>query len=94
MTTFIMKGNYSAESIKQISKGRTVKAVEIIKQNKGKLVSAYALMGENDLLLIVEFPGVAEAIKASVAMNKKFGISFATLPALKVAEFDKLIGGK
>ncbi|MCX5849867.1 MAG: GYD domain-containing protein [Deltaproteobacteria bacterium] len=94
MTTFIMKGKYSAESVKQISKGRTVKAVEIIKKSKGKLVAAYAMMGETDLLFITEFPGVAEAIKASINLNKKLGISFATLPALRVEEFDKLASSK
>lgn len=92
MTTFIMKGKYSAESVKKISKGRTVDAIKIMKQNKGKLMAAYAIMGEDDLLFITEFPGVAEAIKASISLNKKLGISFATLPALKVDEFDKLAG--
>lgn len=94
MTTFIMKGKYSAESVKKISKGRTVDAIKIIKQSKGKLVAAYAIMGEDDLLFITEFPGIAEAIKASINLNKKLGISFATLPALKVDEFDKVAGGK
>ncbi len=92
MTTFIMKGKYSAESLKKISKGRTVQAVEIIKKSKGKLIAAYAIMGEDDLLFITEFPGVAEAIKASINLNKALGISFATLPALKVEAFDKVAG--
>lgn len=94
MTTFIMKGKYSSESVKKISKGRTVSALQIIKQSKGKLVAAYAVMGEDDLLFIAEFPGVAEAIKASINLHKALGISFATLPALKVNEFDKVAGGK
>lgn len=94
MTTFIMKGKYSSESVKKISKGRTVKAVEIIKKNKGNLIAAYATMGEEDLLFITEFPGVGEAIRASINLNKALGISFATLPALKVNEFDKVAGGK
>ena len=94
MTTFIMKGKYSADSVKKISKGRTVDAIKIIKQGKGKLVAAYAVMGETDLLFITEFPGIAEAMKASIALNKKLGISFATLPAVKVDEFDKLAAGK
>ena len=94
MTTFIMKGKYSAESVKKISKGRTVDAIKIIKQGKGKLVAAYAVMGETDLLFITEFPGIGEAMKASIALNKKLGISFATLPAVKVDEFDKLAAGK
>ena len=95
MTTFIMQGKYSAESVKKISTGRsTVNAIKIIKQSKGKLIAAYAMMGETDLLFITEFPGVAEAIKASINLNKILGISFATLPALKVEEFDKLAGKK
>ena len=40
MTTFIMKGKYSAESVKKISKGRTVDAIKIIKQSKGDLPPA------------------------------------------------------
>jgi uncharacterized protein with GYD domain len=94
MTTFIMKGKYSAESVKKISKGRTMDAIKIIKQAGGKLVAAYAVMGETDLLFITEFPGIAEAMKASITLNRKLGISFATLPAVKVDEFDKLAAGK
>ncbi len=93
MTTFIMKGKYSAESVKKISKGRTVDAIKIIKQNKGKLVAAYATMGEVDLLFITEFPDLVNAIKTSISLNKKLGISFATLPAIKVEAFDKLAVG-
>jgi uncharacterized protein with GYD domain len=57
----------------------------------GKLVAAYATMGETDLLVIVEFPGVGEAIRASVALNKALGIAFSTVPAIRVEEFDKLV---
>ena len=57
-------------------------------------MAAYAVMGETDLLFITEFPGIAEAMKASIALNKKLGISFSTLPAVKVDEFDKLAAGK
>lgn len=92
MTTFIMTGRYSAEAIKQISGKRTTKAVEIIHQCGGKLVAAYATMGKTDLLAIMEFPGVGEAIKASIALNKALGISFSTVPALRVEDFDKLVG--
>jgi len=94
MTTFIMTGKYSVEAIKQISGERTTIAVDIIKQCGGKLVAAYATMGETDLLAIMEFPGINEAVKASVALNKALGISFSTVPALPVEDFDKLVGGK
>ena len=94
MTTFIMTGRYSAESIKQISGERTTKAVQIVQQCGGKLVAAYATMGETNVLAIVEFPGISEAIKASISLNKALGISFSTVPAIHVEDFDKLVGEK
>jgi uncharacterized protein with GYD domain len=94
MTTFIMTGRYSAEAVRQISGKRSTKANEIIQQCGGRLVAAYATMGKTDLLGIAEFPGVSNAIKASVALNKALGISFSTVPALPVEDFDKLVGRK
>jgi len=94
MTTFIMTGRYSAEAIKQISGERTTKGNKIVKQCSGKLVAVYATMGKTDILVVAEFPGVNEAMKASVALNKALGISFSTVPALRVEDFDKLVGGK
>jgi uncharacterized protein with GYD domain len=93
MTTFIMTGRYSAEAIKQISGKRTTKGIEIVQQCGGKSVAAYATMGETDVLVIAEFPSVSEAIKASVALNRALGISFSTVPALRVEDFDKLVVG-
>lgn len=48
------------------------------------------LMGENDLALIVDFPGIQQAMKGSIELTKQTGISFSTAPALTVEEFDKL----
>ncbi|MEW6271197.1 MAG: GYD domain-containing protein [Thermodesulfobacteriota bacterium] len=91
MTTFIMTGKYSSESVKQISGERTVKANQIVQQCGGSIARAYATLGATDLLLIAEFPGVREAMRASVALQEALGISFATTPALPVEDFDKLI---
>jgi len=44
-------------------------------------------------VLIVEFPGIEEAIKASVDLAKLLRISFSTAPAVSIEAFDKLIGG-
>lgn len=90
MTTFLMFGKYSSEAIKGISGARTVEANNLIKKNGGEVVSQYALLGEHDLLLIVNFPGVDEVIKSSVALNKLTGISFSTVPAITVEQFDKI----
>jgi len=91
VTTFLMFGKYSAEGIEGISAARTVEAQKIIKENGGEMVSAYILLGENDVLLIVNFPGIDEVIKSSVALSKLLGISISTVPAITVEHFDKII---
>jgi len=90
MTTFLMFGKYTSEGIKGMSAARTVEADNLIKENGGKVLSQYALLGENDLLFIVNFPGVDEVIKSSVALYKLTGISFSTVPAITVEQFDKV----
>ncbi len=94
METFIMAGKYSVDAVKKISGARTLRANQIVQQCGGTIVAAYAMLGEVDMLVIAEFPGVAEAMKASVGLNKALGISFATRPALRIEDFDKLVIGK
>jgi len=92
MATFIMMGKYTAQGVKEISFQRSKKGVEIIQQCGGKFLNGFMLMGETDILVIAEFPGINEALKASVQLNRALGICFATVPALSVEEFDKLVG--
>ncbi len=91
MATFFMFGKYSSEAVKGMSPKRTKVVEDVIKKFGGKTESMYALLGERDLVIISTFPGVEQAVKTSVALSKKTGISFTTLPALPVEEFDKLI---
>ncbi|MFZ2095192.1 MAG: GYD domain-containing protein [Anaerolineales bacterium] len=93
MATYFMFGRFSMDAVKEISKERTVKATAAIKSVGGEVKSAYALLGEKDLVLIVDFPGLKEAMKASVELTKLLGISFTTAPAVTVEEFDKLVTG-
>lgn len=92
MTTFIMTGKYTAEGMKDISAERTVKAYQIIQQCGGAIKSAYATLGEEDLLVIADFPGIDEAMKASIGLTQALGISFASIPAIPVEDFDQLVG--
>ncbi|MEW6719508.1 MAG: GYD domain-containing protein [Thermodesulfobacteriota bacterium] len=94
MPAFIMMGKYSSQAMKLISARRTANAQEIIGKCGGKLVTGYATMGETDIVMVMDFPGIHEALKASIALNKALGISFTTLPALPIEDFDKLVGGK
>jgi uncharacterized protein with GYD domain len=91
MGTFFMFGKYSQESVKEISAKRTDKTKELIEKMGGKLVSAYALLGDVDLVIIVELPGNEDAIKLSVALSKMLGIGFTTAPAVTVDTFDRLV---
>ncbi len=91
MTTFLMFGKYSAEAVKGVSGERTKEAIGLIKKFGGQVNSMYAILGEYDLVLVVSFPGVKEAMKASMTLNKITGISFSTCPAMTVEEFDKMV---
>lgn len=91
MATFLMFGKYSAEASKKISSKRTGDTVSLIKKFGGKVKAMYALLGEKDLVFILTFPGMEQAMKASVALSKLTGISFATYPAVTVEDFDKMM---
>jgi uncharacterized protein with GYD domain len=91
MGTFFMFGKYSSEALREISAERTDKAHSLIKKLGGEVISMYALVGEKDLVFIVNLPGIEQAMKASIALSKMTGISFTTSPAVTVEEFDKMI---
>lgn len=91
MATFLMFGKYSSEALRGVSSKRTEEAVSLIKKFGGEVKAMYSLLGEKDLVLILTFPGIEEAMKASVALSKLTGISITTSPAVTVEEFDKLM---
>ena len=92
MATYLMFGSYSLDSIGKISSDRTAQANAMIEENGGKVLSGYAMLGEKDLVLIVDFPGTEEAMKTSVGLAQLLGVSFTTAPAVSFEEFDKLVG--
>ena len=93
MATYFMYGKYSPEAVKKISVKRTTETEKIIRKFGGEVVSMYALLGKYDIVLIVNVPGVEEVMKVSIALSKLTGMSFATFPAVAVAQFDKLTEG-
>ena len=90
MQTFVMFGRYSSEGVKGISAARTGKAKELIKKCGGEVRSVYGLLGKSDVLLVADFPGVPEAMKASLGLGKLTGLVLTTSPAVSVEEFDKI----
>jgi uncharacterized protein with GYD domain len=91
MPIFMMFGKYSSEAIKGISSERTRQAIDIIKNNDGKVVSMYAVLGEHDLVFTLDFPNAEKAMATSLSLNKLTGISFITSPVVDVEQFDKLM---
>jgi len=91
MATFLMFGKYSADSTREIGAERTKKAAALIKEYGGEVKDMYAMLGEKDLLLIADFPGTQDAMKASVALSRMTGVSFTTAPAVSVAVFDDMM---
>lgn len=91
MATFLMFGKYSPEASKEISSERTEKAIGLIEKFGGHVNSIYALLGEKDLVFIVNFPDIEQVMKAAVALSKMTGISFSTTLAIPVEEFDRMM---
>ncbi len=91
MATFFMIGKYSPTAFEEMSPERTGRAAAFLKELGGKIQSIYALLGEQDLVFIVDLPGVQQAMKASVVLTRLTGIAFSTTPAVTVEEFDKLM---
>ena len=92
MATYLLFGKYSLKSVQEISAARTEKAMELIKENGGKFKSGYALLGEKDIVIVVDLPGIEQAIKVSVGLAKALGIAFTTSPAVSIEEFDQIVG--
>ena len=93
MATFVLMGKYTPQALTDLSAKRTKDALGIIKKNKGEVQLMYATLGQNDLIFILDFPGVKEAMKASVGLTKLTGIGFTTSSAVPVDVFDKLVAG-
>ena len=91
MATYFMFGKYSAEGMKGISAGRTKKTLALIEKYGGVFKAGYALLGDVDLVLIVDMPDTGQAMKTSAALAKLLGVSFSTAPAVSVEEFDQLM---
>jgi uncharacterized protein with GYD domain len=93
MATYVMIGKYSLEAMKGISTDRTDQAVALMARYGGTLRAAYAMLGQNDLLLVTDFADAQHAMQASVALARSTGIGFTTAPAVTVEEFDRLVEG-
>ena len=91
MSTYLMFGKYSMEAVRAISPERTQKSMALIKENGGEFQGGYALLGEFDLVLIVDLADTEHAMQTSAALSNLLGISFSTAPAVSLEDFDRFM---
>ena len=91
MATYVLFGRYSVEAAKAISTKRTKQSMDLIKKYGGELKAGYALLGKEDLVLVLDLPDNDRAMQTSAALTKLLGISFTTAPAVSLEQFDKLM---
>ena len=91
MAIYVMLGTYSPEALKAVSSKRSDEAEALIRKYGGELKSVYALLGEVDLVVIVDLPDNERAMQTSAALTKLLGVSFRTAPAVTIETFDRLM---
>ena len=93
MARFVHLLKYTAEGAKTIgeSKSRYEKFEQGLKSAGGRIVDAYGLMGEYDLLVVTEAPDQNAVMKAVLAAMSRGTISSQTLPAVPIQEFYRLV---
>ena len=91
MSTFFMFGKYSINALQKVSASRTREVKNLVARYQGEIKDMYALLGDKDLVFIVELPSIEEAIKVSTALSKLTGIAFTTSPAIPVEDFDMFV---
>ncbi len=91
MNTYFMFGKYSHEASTEITPERTTKAIKIINKLGGQVKGMYAILGDYDIIMLVEGPDMETIMKISVDLHILTGIHFSTFPAMPVEYFDALI---
>ncbi len=90
MPLYVTLGKYTQEGIKGISPEQLQQIVSKVEANGGKRVAAYALMGEWDVLALVEYPDEQSAMRALAAIGKLDITTTRTMTALPLEEFVNL----
>jgi len=91
MQTFILFGKYTTEGLKGMSPERTDAAVDAIEKCGGEIEAMYVTLGKHDLVFILAFPSLEDAMKCSVFLSRMTGIAFTTAPAVTVEKFDQMM---
>jgi uncharacterized protein with GYD domain len=91
MKTFLIFGKSTSSELKEISIKYRAEVVSLVAGLGGDVKSMYVMLREKYLVLILAFPEIKRAMKASMALSKLTGISFRILPAVPVDEFNEIM---
>jgi uncharacterized protein with GYD domain len=90
MKTFVMIGKYTMQALEEVSAERTKSVENYIKTLGGQVKEMYVLLGEYDVILIVELPSEEKAVQASLGLSRSTNIDFTTYPAISAENFDNI----
>ncbi len=93
MARFAHLIRYTSEGAKTIgeSKNRYQKFEQTLKENGGRIVDAYGLLGEYDVLVVTEAPDEKAVTRAVLSAVARGTVSTQTLPAIPIREFFELV---
>ncbi len=93
MMTFVTLVNFTQKGAETISesKNRFAKFEESVKEAGGRLVSAYGLLGDHDVLAITEFPDEKTATRTILKVASWGTVTTKTLTAIPIKEFYQLV---
>lgn len=90
MPTDVTLFNYSADGYKELSEAGRQEQVRLIESQGGRVLGAYGLMGEWDVVLITEFSDEKSAMRALVHTCQSGIGTTQAMTALPLEEFVQL----
>ena len=96
MGKYLIKGNYVGDGVSGLMHDggtkRRAAAAAVIESFGGTLESMYYAFGDTDLYAIVDMPGDAAAVAASLLVNSSGSVSVTMTPLLSVDDLDDAAG--
>lgn len=93
MARFAHLVRFTSEGAKTIndSRNRYQKFEQALKENGGRIVDAYGLLGDHDLLIVTEAPDEKAVTRAVLTAVARGTVSFQTHPAIPIREFYEMV---
>jgi uncharacterized protein with GYD domain len=93
MAKYLFQASYTSEGTKGLIKdggtGRKNAVEQLIKSAGGKLESVYFAFGEDDVILIADFPDAVSAAAVSLTVGVSGAVRIKTTPLLTAEEIDE-----